>query len=116
MYHADMIGLRIRSLREAKGYSQEYMADCLGVSQSNYACLESGKTSMRVDRLMEILAVLDADINTIFSFTPTATSKENTDADKYASYPDLKLIYDQLFEEMRDEITFLRRLVLQQHG
>jgi len=114
MRYADMIGLRIRSLREAKGYSQDYMAECLAISQSNYACLESGKTAMRVDRLVEILNVLDADISSVFTAMPPAASKEETSAEKFATYPDLKLIYDQLFEEMRDEIIFLRSLVMQQ--
>ena len=112
MRYANMIGQQIRSIREAKGYSQDYMADSLDISQSAYACLEAGKTSLRVDRLLEILKILDADITTVF--TPIAVpNKETTAIEKFASYPDLKLIYDQLFEEMRDEITFLRSLVIQ---
>ena len=115
MRYADMIGLRIRSLREAKGYSQDYMAECLNISQSNYACLESGKTAMRVDRLLEILDVLDTDIASVFTTNSLSSAKEVV-SEKFATYPDLKLIYDQLFEEMRDEITFLRSLVMHQHG
>ena len=113
MRYADMIGLRIRSLREAKGYSQDYMAECLNISQSNYACLESGKTAMRVDRLLEILDVLDTDIASVFNTISLPAAKEEG-SEKFATYPDLKLIYDQLFEEMRDEIVFLRSLVMQQ--
>ena len=115
MRYANMIGQQIRSIREAKGYSQDYMAESLDISQSAYACLEAGKTSLRVDRLLEILKILDADITAVFTPIAVTPTRETSSMEKFASYPDLKLIYDQLFEEMRDEITFLRGLVLQQH-
>jgi transcriptional regulator with XRE-family HTH domain len=113
MRYANMIGQQIRSIREAKGYSQDYMADSLNISQSAYACLEAGKTSLRVDRLLEIMKILDADITAVFAPVAISTTKEESVNEKFASYPDLKLIYDQLFEEMKDEISFLRSLVMQ---
>jgi len=115
MRYANTIGQQIRSIREAKGYSQDYMAESLDISQSAYACLEAGKTSLRVDRLLEILKILDADITAVFTPMEITSEKHIEVREKFASYPDLKLIYDQLFEEMRDEISFLRGLVLQQH-
>jgi len=77
MRYANTIGQQIRSLREAKGYSQEYMADMLNISQSAYACLEAGKTSLRVERLFQILELLDTDISSMFNRKSVANSSAN---------------------------------------
>jgi transcriptional regulator with XRE-family HTH domain len=116
MHYADTIGQQIRLLREAKGYSQEYMADMLDVSQSTYACLESGKTALRVDRLFQILELLDTDIATLLNKkqgeAQSLYGNEKTVLEtRGVSVPELKLVYDRLFQEMRDEILFLRSLV-----
>jgi transcriptional regulator with XRE-family HTH domain len=116
MRYANTIGQQIRSLREAKGYSQEYMADMLDISQSTYACLESGKTSLRVERLFEILELLETDIATLLnkkSNTNSSTNGHETSMaeSKGLNVPELKLVYDRLFQEMRDEILFLRSLI-----
>ena len=116
MRYANTIGQQIRSLREAKGYSQEYMADMLEISQSTYACLESGKTALRVDRLFQILELLDTDIATLLNKKQSEThapyGKETSVMETRAvSVPELKLVYDRLFQEMRDEILFLRSLI-----
>ncbi len=116
MRNADTIGQQIRSLREAKGYSQEYMADMLDISQSAYACLESGKTSLRVERLFEILELLETDIVSLLNKKPAAASSSNGNEisgpeSRGISVPELKMVYDRLFQEMRDEILFLRSLV-----
>lgn len=62
MHSIDKIGPRIRSLREARGYSQEYMADMLHITQPSYAHIESGKTSMKVDRLFRIAEILHVNV------------------------------------------------------
>ncbi len=49
----------IRRLREQKGYSQEYMALCLGMSQNNYSKLELGKNKLTVEQLERIASVLE---------------------------------------------------------
>jgi transcriptional regulator with XRE-family HTH domain len=112
MQYADMIGPKIRALREAKGYSQEYMADMLEISQSAYACLESGKTALRVDRLFQILELLDTDIATVLQKkTEVRMGLDSGPEIKTVSAPEMKMLYDRLFQEMRDEILFLRSLV-----
>nr|MBP6680984.1 helix-turn-helix transcriptional regulator [Saprospiraceae bacterium] len=63
MRYSDKIGKDIRSVREAKGYSQEYMAEMLDMVQSSYANLESGKSSMSVDRLLHICDILHMDVH-----------------------------------------------------
>ncbi len=42
---------KLRKLRIEKGYSQEYMAAKLGLSQSAYSKIERGKTKLTIERL-----------------------------------------------------------------
>lgn len=57
----EKIGIGIRNVREAKGYSQEYLAMLLNVSQTTISKIESGETALSVSRLLDILKILKAD-------------------------------------------------------
>lgn len=48
------IGKKIRSLRLEKGYSQEYLAEVLAVSQKTYSNIENDKSSIKIDALIKI--------------------------------------------------------------
>lgn len=50
---------KIKELRKAKGFSQKYMADRLELSNSGYAKIESGDNVLSVERLLDILKILD---------------------------------------------------------
>ena len=109
MHSIDKIGPRIRSLREARGYSQEYMADMLHITQPSYAHIESGKTSMKVDRLFRIAEILHVNVIDLLE------EHQNTvDAKNLAT--DVNPAYDQLIREMKDEIIFLRSLIRNSPG
>ena len=48
------IGNKLRQLRINKGYSQEYMAEILAVSQKTYSNMENDKTSISIEALKKI--------------------------------------------------------------
>lgn len=52
------IGAQIRQLRQQKGYSQENMADILGISTTAYGDIERGKTDLTLSRLQQISIAL----------------------------------------------------------
>jgi len=54
-----VIAEKIRQVRRTKDYSQQFMADRLGISQNAYSKLESGKTPIHLDRLCEVSVLLD---------------------------------------------------------
>lgn len=56
-----MIGDKIRKTREAKGFSQEYVADKLGISQPAYNKVESGSTRPNPKRIAQLAEILDTD-------------------------------------------------------
>lgn len=55
----DQIGERIRKIRTDKGYSQEYMAFKLNMSQSAYSSMERGVTEITSRRLCQIAELLE---------------------------------------------------------
>jgi len=52
------IGSQIRQIRQKKGYSQENMADMLGLSTTAYGDIERGKTDLTLGRLQQIATAL----------------------------------------------------------
>lgn len=55
----EKIRKRIRLTRIEKGYSQDYLARQLHMSQFSYHKVESGKTVLKVKTLIELAALLE---------------------------------------------------------
>lgn len=54
------LAMHLRALRAAKGLSQSEVAAKLGLSQARVARIEKDPLSIRVEQLLQVLAVLDA--------------------------------------------------------
>jgi transcriptional regulator with XRE-family HTH domain len=52
-----IVGENIRKLRKSLGYSQEFVAEYLNISQSAYARIENGKTNSWSYHLMKLCAL-----------------------------------------------------------
>ena len=63
------IGTNIKQIRELKNYSQEHIAQELGISQASYARIESGTIVPKIDRLQRIAEVLEVDLSTLLNTT-----------------------------------------------
>ncbi|WP_216857751.1 helix-turn-helix domain-containing protein [Pedobacter steynii] len=50
-----------------KGYSQEYMAFRLNISQNAYSKLERGETELTVRRFYEIIEILEVPMNSLLT-------------------------------------------------
>lgn len=59
------IGEKIRHFRVEKNYSQEYLAEKLGMSTTGYAQIERGETDLKHSRLEEIAKILEVPIPAI---------------------------------------------------
>lgn len=109
--------LRLRANRESKGYTQEYMAEMLGICQSTYALLESGKVNMGIGRLLRIADILETNVLELLeSGSGQVTQNSNSSLVPRSSgvEPVNQQINDRLIGELLNEIEFLRSLVRQQ--
>lgn len=62
------IGTKVKKAREEKGYSQEKMAEILGISQSKYHRFESDKTLLDWDKIPVLSETLDIEISDLVPF------------------------------------------------
>jgi len=110
----NIIGQRIKKLREEKGITQETMAHQLDVTQSNYGRLEKDDRRLNVVKLLKIVRILNVNISYLFSEVLNEVPEEETSSFTNAN----KEVYDILVESLRaeilhlkDEINFLRVMV-----
>ena len=61
----ELLGSRIKALRDAKKYTQEQIADQIGVSRQKYARIENGTNNVTLDILSKIAGVLDVTVRDI---------------------------------------------------
>lgn len=111
---------KIRSIRMLRQFTQEYMADQLGVSTKSYGKIENGITQLTMQRLGQIASVFQLEPEAILAFneelslnnpppqkmslpkgdTPSATTIE--------LYERLLAEKDKLVEKLKAEVEFLR--------
>jgi transcriptional regulator with XRE-family HTH domain len=59
---------KIRFMRQSKNWSQEEMADKLGMSVNGYANIERGETDVSFSRLEQIAKVLEVELLELLNF------------------------------------------------
>lgn len=107
------IGSKVRQLRELKGFSQEYIASQLGVSQRAYSKLENNETRLDWNKLTKIAEVLEMNPTDIVSFDDNLIFNNCNQSGKFERFinqiPE-KLIeqYEQRISHLENEIDFLR--------
>lgn len=118
------IGENIRKIRELRGYSQDYMASRLSISQRSYSNIESDKSKLDKDTLNEISNVLEIDPVTLLTFdekiiftnSPQSGYFNNSTVNDI-SHEQLKLLEStidmlkQQMEFLHKEIEFLRNII-----
>ena len=64
----ELLGARIRELRKACGFTQDQLAEFLGIEQKHVSLFELGKSYPSLDRLMRIAEVLKVPLPSLFDF------------------------------------------------
>ena len=116
------VGVNIRKSREKRGFSQEYVADKLGITQSTYGKLERDVLSITLDRLYKIADVLEEDISTlldigkknIFNNHNHNGYVETINNDYKAMVEELKMVYEKMLGIKDEQIAFLKSLLEKQ--
>jgi len=55
-----LIGVRLRALRLKRGYTQEYVAECAGISAQHCSGIECGSAKVSLPALIRLCNALDA--------------------------------------------------------
>jgi len=64
----DNLGENLRKIRIEKGYTQEYLAEKVGIHPTYIGKLESGKSNPSIKMLFKISRALDVKLSQIFDF------------------------------------------------
>jgi transcriptional regulator with XRE-family HTH domain len=110
---------KLKNLRELKNFTQEYMAQQLGLTTRAYSKIESGETQLTINRLNEISAILGVDPIEALGFDHQnifnnckQEGNNNTIGTSTYQMPE-KLIeqYEKRIQQLESEVIFLRALV-----
>ncbi|MGB3345350.1 MAG: helix-turn-helix transcriptional regulator [Aequorivita sp.] len=106
----NIIGTKIRKLRENLGISQNAMAYELDITQSNYGRLEKDDDRLNVPKLKKIAEVLQTSIAYLFE----EKNAESIDQNKTVSSNKTETFKYEVKDHitsLKEEITFLRNFI-----
>lgn len=109
-------GHKIRQIRELKGYSQEFVASKLGISQRAYSKIETNQTKIDWERITKIAELFEVDPIDMISFDDNLIFNNCNQSGKFETFinnmPE-RLIeqYEKRIDELSQEIQFLRRQI-----
>lgn len=103
------VGSRIKKYREEKGITQDLMAHELEISQSNYGRLEKDDKRLTVPKLTKIAEILDISVSVLFGEKANNIIHENHG--DLAQNGTLIQNNKQQIDSLRDEISFLRKII-----
>lgn len=108
------IGTRIRNLREEKNYTQDYLAQKLGITQKAYSKIEANQTRLPVDHLLKIAEVLETTVNTVLGVEGSTIYNNNHTHHGdgiviHKEIPDKIVdLYERLLKAKEEEIALLK--------
>ncbi len=103
----ELLGGRIKALRSARNYTQEQMADQIGISRQKYARIENGTNSITLDILSKVASILGVtvgDITRVLDETSTVAYRASDEAESSQTVFDmLDLFYanKQMYSRLR---------------
>jgi transcriptional regulator with XRE-family HTH domain len=111
------VGNKIRKIRELRNLTQDYMAQKLGVSQSNYARMESNEVSIPEKRLSQIADILQTTADAIRKFDDSlifhitqgdhSSAGQHVPVNHYHISPELQKLYEDKIRLLEEKIIFL---------
>ena len=111
-------GTRIKKLREIRGYSQDFMALKLGISQEQYSYLETKQKNIPDEQITIIASLLEVKEDFLKTFDPqnviqntfndTAQGYFNIQSLIIQSHENERKAYVELIDRLKDEIVELK--------
>lgn len=102
------VGNKIRKLRELKNFSQEFMADKLGISQAQFSKIERDESDINISRLSEIATILGMRVEDVLTFDEKYVFINNEQA---AVNIYNQQINDQVHKLYEDKIKLLEEII-----
>jgi len=108
------IKTKLKSIRKEKNYTQGFVAEKLGISLRAYTKIENGETQLTIDRLGEIIEILQINPNEIFN-SDICDDESNTKKTENMSVASDSISLIQHYEEtisiLKEHIETLKELI-----
>jgi transcriptional regulator with XRE-family HTH domain len=120
------IGSKIKKIRELRNYTQEYMAEQLGMSQTGYGNIERDETDITMKRLNQIVTILAVRVQDLLGFDEnkalvgtihnnhntngTVFNNENFERERRLYEEQISLLKDQV-NLLKEELVFVKTLL-----
>lgn len=95
----------LKVIRKSKGFSQEQVADYIGIDTTNYGRIERGQSSITIDRLIQLAELYEMTVVELITLliNPEASfNKEHLNQNNS----------EETIEYLKKEIIFLRQSLL----
>ena|SRR5690554_2447759 len=108
--------IKIKQIRELKNFTQEYMAQQLGLSTRAYSKIETGETQLTINRLNEISHILGITPVEVLGFDDKQVFN-NCKQDGYIGINNInipeKLIeqYETTIQSLKEQVEIMRLLL-----
>lgn len=116
-----MTGQKLRLLREFRNYSQEYIAEKLGITQHAYSRLENNQTKLTAERLERLASILNipplellSDKEPVIYFSDPVSSPAKEDHWK-EFMENTRQLYGQVIIGKDEKIAFLENEIRALH-
>jgi transcriptional regulator with XRE-family HTH domain len=111
------IGYKIKKIRELKNFTQEYVADKVGMSVAGYGKLERDEADIPFSRLQQIANVFNLKVEDVTSFDEKyvfynyATANQGQNVIYQNMNDNEKKLYEDKTKLLEDKITYLEEKI-----
>ena len=108
---------KIKNIRELKDFTQEYMAEQLGITQAAYSKIETGQTKLTPNKISDIAEIFDMDASDLMAydmqkyFNSFNNVKVSNNGSTITQDETIKNLYDEVVALHKDKITLLEKLL-----
>ena len=107
------ISKKLKSIRKLRNFTQETVAEKLGISTYSYAKIERGETDIKYSRLEQIAKIMGIELEDLFSMDDKKVF--NLIGDNNISIEQMGIKYEQeknthIIEQQQKEIDYLKLL------
>jgi len=93
----------IKNIRELRGYSQDYLAELMGVTQSAYARFERGATKTDLKTISLFAQTMEMNIIDIITYPDKYINSKEVDTQSISSEPEV-VLQIKITGDKRDEM------------
>jgi transcriptional regulator with XRE-family HTH domain len=107
-----VIGDKLRKLRIGKGYSQEYLAEVLAVSQKTYSNMENNKSSISIKTLKKIAEEYKIDLIELLSDDRVIVQNNSSrESSTFQGGIIINHMSEELLNQMKERIEELKETI-----